>query len=86
LVRDGAIIAEGPAVQHTGEIDETNRIEKIRVFGYPQRDALTHEDDVLMSIESDNIELSFNSAIQYEVYGADFEDGDGVLRIIPMKM
>jgi len=85
FVRDGAVIAEGPAVQHTGEIDKTNRIEKIRVFGYPQHDALTHEDDVLISMESDSIELSFNSAIQCEVYGADFEDGHGVLRIIPMK-
>ena len=63
FVRKGAVIAEGPAVQHTGEINKENRIEKIRVFGYPEADSLRHEPDVSLKQEQGSFKLTFRQGI-----------------------
>ena len=72
FVRQGAVIAEGPAVQHTGEINKENRIEKIRVFGYPQADSLRYEPDILLIQEQDSTRLTFKHGIMFEVYDTDY--------------
>ena len=78
FVRQGAVIAEGPAVQHTGEINKENRIEKIRVFGYPEADSLRHEPDVSLKQEQGSFKLAFRQGIEFEIYDANHsvsEDG-----------
>ena len=81
FVKDGGIIAEGPAVQHTGEINETNRIETLRIFGYPGHDALRYESDIAARFDPDGVELSFQADISYEVYGVEYKGSDGVITI-----
>jgi alpha-glucosidase (family GH31 glycosyl hydrolase) len=72
FVRQGAVIAEGPAVQHTGEINKENRIEKIRVFGYPHADSLRYEPDISLIQEQDSSRLTFKHGIKFEVYDTDY--------------
>jgi alpha-D-xyloside xylohydrolase len=72
FVRQGAVIAEGPAVQHTGEINQENRIEKIRVFGYPHADSLRYEPDISLIQEQDSTRLTFKHGIIFEVYDTDY--------------
>ncbi len=72
FVKEGAVIAEGPAVQHTGEINRENRIEKIRVFGIPAPDSLRHEQDISLLYERGSTQLKFNQGILFEVYGAQY--------------
>lgn len=69
-VREGAVLAEGPAVQHTGEIDATNRIEKVRVYGLPAAEALTHEPDLKLTRQRQKAVLEFANDLDWEVYGA----------------
>ncbi len=83
FVREGAVIAEGPEVQHTGEISKKNRIEKIRVFGFPFVDSLRHESDITMKHEQSSVRLNFRPGIRCEVYGTAHsipEDGTIVVR------
>ena len=83
FVRQGAVIAEGPAVQHTGEINKENRIETIRVFGYPEADSLRYESDASLIHEQDSIRLTFKQGIKFEVYDTEYsmpEDGILVMR------
>ncbi len=80
FVREGAVIAEGPAVQHTGELNKENRIEKIRVFGLPRPDSLTHEKDISIEHKQSSIKLKFKPGILYEVYGTEYSaPQDGIL-------
>lgn len=81
-VREGAILAEGPAVQHTGELDGSNRIEKIRVFGMPKPGVLDHEPDVTVTCEEDRALIRFPATASYSVFGARCRrQEDGVLAI-----
>lgn len=72
FVREGAVLAEGPAVQHTGEITAENRIEGVRVFGIPHPDALKHEPDITLTCDPDKILIKSLKHIKSIVYGADF--------------
>ena len=84
FVRQGAVIAEGPAVQHTGEINKENRIEKIRVFGYPEADSLRYESDASLIHDQDSTRLTFKQGIVFEVYDTDYtipEDGTLVISL-----
>lgn len=76
-VKEGAILAEGPAVQHTGELDGSNRIEKIRVFGMPKPGALDHEPDVTFTCEKDRAIIRFPATADYSVFGADCKQREG---------
>jgi alpha-D-xyloside xylohydrolase len=80
-VREGAVLAEGPAVQHTGEINKANRIEKLRVFGVPAKGALDHEADIGMNQLADRRVLAFAPGIECDVYGARHDGGDGKLDV-----
>ena len=84
FVRQGAVIAEGPAVQHTGEINKENRIEKIRIFGYPEADSLRYESDASLIHDQDSTRLTFKQGIVFEVYDTDYtipEDGTLVISL-----
>jgi len=78
FAREGAVIAEGPAVQHTGEITKENRIDKIRIFGTPTPDSLRHESDISLEHEHGTTRLNFKPGIICEVHGTSYstpEDG-----------
>jgi len=80
FVREGAVIAEGPAVQHTGEINKENRIERVRVFGMPAADSVSHEADISIQHVQGSARLQFRPGIVCEVYGADYSTPeDGIL-------
>ena len=80
-VREGAILAEGPAVQHTGEITAANRIAKIRVFGRPLQTALAHENDICLTHHSGKAVLEFAADIPVEVFGVESRQSDGLLEV-----
>jgi len=73
FVREGAVLVEGPSVQHTGELTADNRIETIRVFGMPDSHALDHEPDVGITCLADRTMIEFAAAVNCEVFGAAFE-------------
>ena len=84
FVRQGAVIAEGPAVQHTGEINKENRIEKIRIFGYPEADSLHYEPDVSLIHEQASTRLTYKQGVVFEIYDMDYttpEDGTLVMSL-----
>ena len=81
FVREGAVIAEGPAVQHTGEIHADNRIEKIRVFGLPEIGALKYEPDVDLHCEPEKAVLRFAPGVKCEVSGIAYRQGQGMLEL-----
>ena len=82
FVRGGAVIAEGPAVQHTGELTQANRIEKLRVFGIPDARALDHEKDVDISCDNDIVTLSFSAEIVCETFDVQCRLAEGLLEIM----
>ena len=81
FVRSGAVIAEGPAVQHTGEITAENRIEKIRVFGMPNPESLKHEDDISLELDADKVVIKIPASVQCEVFGANSRQENGLLEV-----
>jgi alpha-D-xyloside xylohydrolase len=81
FVREGGVVVEGPAVQHTGEIADGGRLETIRVFGFPGIHCLMHERDVAVSHTPERVDLSFEPGIRCEVHGARFTSEEGLLRI-----
>ena len=85
FVREGAVLAQGPAVQHTGEITPENRIERVRVFGIPAPDALQHEPDLAVTCNLDQILIKSSKAFKYEVYGAAFDYENGALTVCRHK-
>ena len=86
FVRQGAILAEGPEVQHTGEITATNRLAKLRVFGQPASGALSHEPDIWLTHESERSVLQFTAGIDTEVFGADYSIGVGMMEVYRRKI
>jgi len=82
-VRSGAVIAEGPAVQHTGEINSDNRIQCIRIFGIPEMNALKHEQDISIICQGKRALIKFRIPVQFEVYGAAFDHKDGGIEVYP---
>lgn len=81
FVREGAVLAEGPAVQHTGEINAANRIEKLRIFGLPTVGALNHETDVKLSHRVSGCVLEYAPGVQCEVFGAEAISSAGRLEL-----
>jgi len=69
FVREGAVLAEGPAVQHTGELNSDNRIEKIRIFGMPDQFSLKHEKGLSLSCVSGQAVIEGVSGAVYEGFG-----------------
>ncbi|MCG8640228.1 MAG: hypothetical protein MI862_10830 [Desulfobacterales bacterium] len=84
FVRQGAVLAEGPAVQHTGEITPENRIQTIRVFGMPDPDALKHEADIAVTCQPDKTLIKCAATVDCEVFGAEFKHRDMILEIYPL--
>jgi alpha-glucosidase (family GH31 glycosyl hydrolase) len=82
FVRGGAVIAEGPAVQHTGELTQANRIEKLRVFGIPDARALDHEKDLDITCDNDTLTLSFSAEIICETFDVQCRLAEGLLEIM----
>ncbi len=70
FVRQGAVLAFGPAVQHTGELTAENRIETICVFGKPDAHSLDHEPDVTIACQSAKARITCALAVTYEVIDA----------------
>lgn len=81
FVREGAALAEGPAVRHTGELNEENRIEKVRVFGVPHQQALVHETAVSLKYESDKVLITSRFPIKCEIFGALYRQTDTTIEI-----
>jgi len=81
FVREGAILAEGPTVQHTGEITPENRIENIRVFGSPGPDSMDHEPDITVTCNPDKILLEIPQTAKHEVYGVIFKRENETLTV-----
>ncbi len=81
FVKEGAVIAEGPAVQHTGEIKSGRRIEKIRVFGVPLARSVDHEAEVSLKATEKSVRLSFTPSVACEVHNAHHNLSDGILEV-----
>ncbi|MDM8542462.1 glycoside hydrolase family 31 protein [Desulfococcaceae bacterium HSG9] len=84
-VREGAVLAEGPSVQHTGELTADNRIETIRVFGMPDSHALDHEPDVRITCQADLTAIECSAVVKHEVFGAAFKKKEGRLEVFQEK-
>lgn len=83
FVRDGAVLALGPAVQHTGELNSDNRIEKLQVYGLPSAGALRHEEQLALECGKEIAVIRGAGNLPYEVYGATATRSGDVLEIQP---
>lgn len=81
FVREGAVLAEGPAVQHTGELNEKNRIEKVKVFGIPTKDSLKHEQALEIEIDSKAVVIRSMQSVKFEIIGAKGETSGNRMKI-----
>ena len=81
FIREGAVLVEGPSVQHTGELNADNRIASIRVFGIPDADALDHDPMVAITFQDGNIIIEYAQNPKCEVFGADYTKKEGMLLI-----
>ncbi len=82
FVREGAVLAEGPAVQHTGELNANNRIQRVRVYGLPSAAALIHEPDLNLTVQAGKALLDLTPGCQWEVHGAAATCADGRLEVL----
>lgn len=83
FVREGAVLAEGPAVQHTGELHAGNRIERIRIFGMPEPGALNHEGDFALTCTPGRAVISGVGKTPCEAFGVEIKEIDGFVEIMP---
>ena len=83
FVREGAVLAEGPAVQHTGELHAKNRIERIRIFGMPEPGALKHESDLTLSCTHGRAVINGIGRISLEAFGVELNEEEEVVEIMP---
>lgn len=82
-VREGAVLAEGPAVQHTGELHAENRIERIRFFGMPTPGALKHEADLTLTCTPGRATISGTGKFSCEAFGVELRGTEGVVEVVP---
>ncbi len=85
FVKQGAVIAEGPEVQHTGELNSENRIKHIRVFGMPDPHALAHETDAVITCQPNKTLIECTANITFDVYGASFEKTNNALKVFQTR-
>jgi alpha-D-xyloside xylohydrolase len=83
FVREGAILAEGPVVQHTGELHAKNRIERVRIFGMPDRGALNHEADLTLICSHGRASIYGIGRISLEAFDVELNEEEGVVEVIP---
>ncbi len=83
FVREGAVLAEGPAVQHTGELRTENRIERVRIFGMPEPGALNHETDLTLTFVHGRAVINGTGRISCEAFGVELSEENGVVEVTP---
>jgi alpha-D-xyloside xylohydrolase len=84
-VREGAVLAEGPAVQHTGELHAENRLERIRIFGMPEPGALNHEADLTLTCSPGLAVIGGAGRISCEAFGVELREVEGLVEIVPRR-
>ena len=83
FVRDGAVLALGPAVQHTGELSSENRIEKLQFYGLPTAGALRHEEQLALECGNEKAVIRGARDLPYEVYGSSATRNGDLLEVQP---